>query len=225
MATAKYPAGDRTKEKIFQAAVELFFDKGFVATTYDDIAKATGVNRALLIYHFKNKKQLGFLVWERWVDNYHKAIEEMIETHAKDEPERSIVLNIFCYYRLFQYEKLTRFLMEIQNESNFRENLILSERDFFLKINGRRIKMNESDFHILMHMDYGIEREVVRMAYFHKRPEEIDKMAEIELYMIMGELGYSDREVKKLVKEAKNILDDYTITLKDDFQVECARKE
>lgn len=224
MAAIKYPAGDRTRDKIFQAAVKLFFEKGFVATTYDDIAKEAEVNRALLIYHFENKKKLGLLVWERFNTNYYEAINEVLESHAKEEPERFVAVSMFAFYRLFRYENLTRFLMEIQSESNFRENLISSERDFFMKIKGRRIEMDESTFHILMHMDYGIEREVVRMAYFHKKPEEIDKMAEIEFCMIMGELGYSYREVEKMVKETKEILGQYTIALKDNFQVECIRK-
>ncbi len=47
-----------TKAKILQEARTLFSIKGFDATTTDDIAKSSGVNKALIYYYFKNKAGL-----------------------------------------------------------------------------------------------------------------------------------------------------------------------
>lgn len=47
-----------TQEKIKQAAEELFMVKGYAATKTRDIAQASGINLALLNYHFKSKENL-----------------------------------------------------------------------------------------------------------------------------------------------------------------------
>lgn len=47
-----------TKEKIKAAANELFTAKGYAATTTREIAEASGINLALLNYHFNSKENL-----------------------------------------------------------------------------------------------------------------------------------------------------------------------
>jgi len=47
-----------TKAKILQEARTLFSKQGFDATTVDDIAQESGVNKALIYYYFKNKAGL-----------------------------------------------------------------------------------------------------------------------------------------------------------------------
>jgi len=43
------------REKIFLTAGPLFWKKGYVATSIDDIAKAAKINKASIYYYFKNK--------------------------------------------------------------------------------------------------------------------------------------------------------------------------
>ncbi len=47
-----------TEEKIRQAALELFLEKGFERTSIRDIAGKANINIALMNYHFKNKENL-----------------------------------------------------------------------------------------------------------------------------------------------------------------------
>ena len=47
-----------TREAVFSAAADLFSRRGFDSVTVDDIAKAAGVNRAMLYYHFADKLTL-----------------------------------------------------------------------------------------------------------------------------------------------------------------------
>jgi AcrR family transcriptional regulator len=47
-----------TREAVFMAAADLFSRHGFDGVTVDDIAKAAGVNRAMLYYHFADKLAL-----------------------------------------------------------------------------------------------------------------------------------------------------------------------
>lgn len=47
-----------TRELVFRAGAEAFSRSGFDGVGVDDIARAAGVNKAMLYYHFKNKLDL-----------------------------------------------------------------------------------------------------------------------------------------------------------------------
>jgi AcrR family transcriptional regulator len=48
-------------QKILSAAGHLFWKKGYLGTSIDDIAKAANVNKAAVYYYFKDKS---FLLYE-----------------------------------------------------------------------------------------------------------------------------------------------------------------
>lgn len=47
-----------TRDLVFKAGAEAFSRSGFEGVGVDDIARAAGVNKAMLYYHFKNKLEL-----------------------------------------------------------------------------------------------------------------------------------------------------------------------
>ena len=49
---------DETSQKIIDAAMALVRDKGYVATTTKEIAKAAGVNECTLFRKFESKKDI-----------------------------------------------------------------------------------------------------------------------------------------------------------------------
>ena len=66
---AKRPRKDKhAREKILQAADQLFGQVGFDAATTREIAEESGVNKALIHYHFKNKEGLLASVLERYYE-------------------------------------------------------------------------------------------------------------------------------------------------------------
>lgn len=69
--------GDRTRARILAAAEKLFSRDGFDATSVDAIARAAGVNKALIYYHFESKDDLLLRLLESVVDE--------VEAHAAAE--------------------------------------------------------------------------------------------------------------------------------------------
>ncbi|BAY94053.1 MULTISPECIES: TetR/AcrR family transcriptional regulator [unclassified Tolypothrix] len=47
-----------TKEQILKAAMELFFSKGYHATSIDDVAKTAKISKGLLYHYFKGKEDV-----------------------------------------------------------------------------------------------------------------------------------------------------------------------
>jgi TetR/AcrR family transcriptional regulator len=54
----------QTEEKIFEAATDVFVDKGMDGSRMQDIANRAGINKALLHYYFRTKDQLFNAVFE-----------------------------------------------------------------------------------------------------------------------------------------------------------------
>ncbi len=69
------------KEKIIEAADHLFGKLGFDAASTREIAEMSGVNKALIHYHFKNKDGL----LEALLDRYYQKLAMLIETSFLDE--------------------------------------------------------------------------------------------------------------------------------------------
>jgi TetR/AcrR family transcriptional regulator len=66
----------KTEEQIKQFAKELFFSKGVLDASTQEIADFAGVNRTLVNYYFRSKKNLFHVV-------YSEAILEMRANHAR----------------------------------------------------------------------------------------------------------------------------------------------
>jgi AcrR family transcriptional regulator len=55
---AQQPAADSTEQKIFDAAHELFLQKGMDGAKMQEIADRAGINKALLHYYYRSKEKL-----------------------------------------------------------------------------------------------------------------------------------------------------------------------
>jgi TetR/AcrR family transcriptional repressor of nem operon len=51
-----------SREKVLQVSLDLFYRKGYQATSVDDIIEAAGVSKSNFYYHFKSKEDLGLTV-------------------------------------------------------------------------------------------------------------------------------------------------------------------
>lgn len=79
------------REEIFVAAADIFWDKGYHATSMNDVADAMGLRKASLYHHVKNKETL---LYEMSVSSMHHIIDAAVSATSPD-PEahlREIIL-------------------------------------------------------------------------------------------------------------------------------------
>ncbi|SNS42370.1 transcriptional regulator, TetR family [Noviherbaspirillum humi] len=88
-----------TRNRILDAAVEVFYAKGTSATSLADVAEAAGVTRGAIYWHFKNKSDLFDAMCER----VRLPMEAMTEAGASQEQEDPLgQLRASCIFVLRQ---------------------------------------------------------------------------------------------------------------------------
>lgn len=79
--------GYKTREKILSVAEHLFAEKGFDAASIDKIATAAGVNKGLIYYHFKDKKDIVVSIF----DGILQEIDQLLRIAETDSEDVTVV--------------------------------------------------------------------------------------------------------------------------------------
>src|SRR5205085_5057956 len=85
-ANPKQARSKQTKEKIVQAAIQLFQERGYEKTTSNDIAASAGVSVGSFYVYFTDKRQLLLTIFDRLGDELFKNIFDGLKPeHLFDE--------------------------------------------------------------------------------------------------------------------------------------------
>jgi len=101
----------QTKDRIIEAAIRLFNQKGFSGTSVREIAKEANVNVAHISYYFQGKGGL----LEQLVSDFYEGYIQMIESHIQHMETRhakECLLHVVFDILSYQHEnrQLTRFV-------------------------------------------------------------------------------------------------------------------
>jgi AcrR family transcriptional regulator len=108
-----------TREKILEAADELFGQLGYDAATTREIAELSRVNKALIHYHFKNKEGLLASVLDRY---YQKLARTLQKAVSGQENLRERMLTLVDSYVDFLSEN-RNFNRIVQREASGGKNM------------------------------------------------------------------------------------------------------
>jgi len=65
---APRPAGTGSRQKLLDAAISLIREKGYAATSLDDLCTKAGVTKGALFHHFKSKDTLAIAATDYWTE-------------------------------------------------------------------------------------------------------------------------------------------------------------
>ena len=74
----------KAKEKIVEAASDLFFEQGYQATTIDHVIERSGVSRPTLYAHFASKEELGIT----YLKEYRQSELAMLREEMRNDKSR-----------------------------------------------------------------------------------------------------------------------------------------
>lgn len=87
------PKPQVAKEKLLNAALSLIREKGFSATTVDDLCARAGVTKGAFFHYFKSKDELGVAAAEHW-SAVTGALFEHAPYHRPEDPLERVLAYI-----------------------------------------------------------------------------------------------------------------------------------
>lgn len=84
---------EHTRDIILKSAFESFFEKGFQATSIDQIMDRTALSKGAFYHHFKNKKELGELIISTTVKD--RIYKQMILPLFNDDSPKLLLKTVF----------------------------------------------------------------------------------------------------------------------------------
>jgi AcrR family transcriptional regulator len=114
MVPAKAPRGARTQQRIEQATLALFAEKGVDRTTIGDIARAAGIAEGTIYRHYPSKEEL---IWQLFSRNYLDLAARLdaLQAARRGLPAKlSAMIGLFC--SLYEQDPdMFRFLLLVQH--------------------------------------------------------------------------------------------------------------
>ena len=94
--------GERTRERIMDLAYRSIVEKGFAATSIEELVEAAGITKSGFFYHFRDKNDLARQLFERFLAE-DASILDTLESRARelsDDPLQSFLIFLNLYAQM-----------------------------------------------------------------------------------------------------------------------------
>jgi len=118
----------QTEEKIFEAATDVFVEKGMDGARMQDIANQAGINKALLYYYFRTKDRLFNAVFEKIADKILRKFAPVFDEKLSIEEKIRFFFKEHITF-LQENPKLPAFILNEINRNPARLRMILNNID------------------------------------------------------------------------------------------------
>ncbi|WP_373501700.1 TetR/AcrR family transcriptional regulator [Desulfococcus sp.] len=122
------------KDTIRSIAIELFFRKGYFATSISDIAKGSGIQKASIYYHYKSKEELLFSILKSTMDDLTRYLKENLS--GLEDIEAKIRAAVHGHVRFHLERQKENFIAnsELRGLSRDHYRIIVERRDEYEEI-------------------------------------------------------------------------------------------
>jgi AcrR family transcriptional regulator len=120
-----------SKEKIIDAAIEVFFEKGFDAASMREIAEKAGLTKPMIYYHFKNKEGLYLGLLEENLELFCRGLEGLLAEGG--DPQSTLCAIIDHFEQTFARGAKVYNIIQREISGNGHYVAMLTER-YFSKI-------------------------------------------------------------------------------------------
>ncbi len=119
---------DEKREKIINACIDEFADRGYVLASTNTIIKNAGISKGILFHYFKNKKNLFLYIIDYAVEVTKKKVYGAMENQPPDILDRIINSGLIKLRISFEYPKLYKILMDAYGDMPDELKFELQER-------------------------------------------------------------------------------------------------
>ncbi len=113
-------AKDKVRQKIIDAASELYVKKGFKATSIEEIAEKAGVTIPVTYQYIKNKSEIMRLIMEDMLSIFKENLVSQLK--GISDPEERLSIAISLYFRMLDQQQDKVLLMYQKSSSLDKES-------------------------------------------------------------------------------------------------------
>lgn len=99
-----------TRERILDAALNIFSSKGYYDTKLDEVADESGTSKGSIYFHFPNKERLFLSLVDQFADLLERRVTEAIEPHPAGMGRVRIALET-CLETFGKYRRPAKILL------------------------------------------------------------------------------------------------------------------
>jgi TetR/AcrR family transcriptional regulator len=190
------PEEAQTEKLIKETAKDIFFQKGRLGATTQEIADAAGVNRALIHYYFRSREQLLQAVFQEAVAETRQKVSAIFNSSEPFKKKISKYLDVFID-RNIDYPYIQNFIVtEITHSAE-------KEKEYFQR---KRENLTKT---ILPQLNEEIANGNIAPISFEHFMTNLMSMCSYPLVakpIIQGMFGFDDKAYRNFLKERKAII-------------------
>ncbi|MCU7727398.1 TetR/AcrR family transcriptional regulator [Actinoplanes sp. KI2] len=123
------------QDAVLAAAVRLFNERGYDATSMFDIAESLGITKSSVYHHISGKEQLLQMAMDRALDGLFEAAEEVddLDLPALDRLERLIRRSVVVLAERFEFVTV---LLRVRGNTAVEQHALVRRREFDALVTG-----------------------------------------------------------------------------------------
>jgi AcrR family transcriptional regulator len=119
------------EQEVIDAAIDLFFRKGYATASIQDVADAVGVLKGSLYYYIDSKEDLLFRIFQ---ESHAQASQIVAEAEALDAPpleQLRFYLERYVIWYLENVERVSLYFSELRHLTGERRVTVRAQRDLY----------------------------------------------------------------------------------------------
>ena len=191
---------DATRERILEAASDVFADKGYYGAAVDDIVRVSDTSKGAFYFHFPNKRG----IFVALLDHLTARLLQRVEEAMADEPDplRRLDAALDAALSAFaQRRRLARLLLvEAAGLGHAMDERLMAVHERFTALIQRHLDdaaakglADVPDTALAACAWFGALNEVVIRWLYTGQPERLEEAAPVLREMLLRSIGYRDR--------------------------------
>ncbi len=115
---------EQTRRDILGAAMDIFSEKGYSKTTFDEIAKHINLTKGAVYWHFRNKPDIVAALINHFAELYVSRIREFLERHQQMEFQTIIDMQLFNNKMLREDPLFYKFIFFVTSQMEWSEAIL-----------------------------------------------------------------------------------------------------
>ena len=211
MANVAKMSAEEKKALILETCKELFYEKGYNETTYEDIYTAAGLPPGSVTYYFTGKK----IIAETIHAEYELKVRTMLSSLVADDYELRVMsaLETLNWWNVFFVNpSIRRFIVEIGREGVLRKSFLgNTEYLFKLHINEYNLRINGPRLGLITAAYIGVMTELLLNAGENLSAYTAEEMADFAIETAYKLLNISSAAINDTIGKAHVIYDEVKI--------------